>query len=796
MKLSLKKIKKFLSVLFICQLLFLLPNILLAQTYPVQANLHIATPCPSQLSSLFPMSGSRVNLSLLLTDITQPEVQVRFQLRIEGNGLVLQTNPAFLSQPVSLQGGVPEMVTTELEPYFRKENLLASGNGLNLFMQSGMLPEGFYTFSLIVVEHRRNVQISNVAQTPVWIIQNDPPQITSPQDNQHIDVWGTQFVFISWVPQHVPSPGTGQNIYYELSLWEAPASMDPNIIVNTLPPLEKVETVSTSVVWGPDRTVLIPGKFYVVAVKAIDPFNQVNFKNNGLSVPRIFKYGTSCSRPVNASHSNISVQTADLSWHAMGNTNKFLVEFKPAKENSDTWRTLNAFGESATLSNLSPATEFVYRISAVCGSYTSSPTDQKSFITGSIPPMENVCTSAIDIPDPGNQPLLNTLSPNLLIMAAGFPVVVSTFEQVAPQTFDGEGFITMPLFSFNLRAKLNAIKVNTALHLVGGTVEAMQGDTIILINTTGDNPIGPGSVDFTNPNDTVTLDAPIDSVYMNPDSTWTVVTTDGDEVVITSGEGGTLVVGPDGNGVVIIDGQVYTVTTDAGTTTGGETGEEITPTSICEQTVTFKPGGSMHKYGFDAYKEIMPPGTYQKFSIDNKTIHLPWKSVASGGSDRLYAETSSSSAPTFSYQSGMPVKASPGENGYQLWTGTPPAGEDNLLAMCGESSVAGGVRVKAYDLVRHNVAVVPVGSSQPNFTATELQNALNEIYAQAVVEWQVTIEQPISATNIPTLSDGVEVAEDDYSNEMRSIKWAYLAQRNPAPNTVYLFIIPPVVHLA
>ncbi|HOP05297.1 MAG TPA: hypothetical protein PLE67_12545 [Tenuifilaceae bacterium] len=41
MKLSLKKIKKFLSVLFICQLLFLLPNILLAQTYPVQGEMEL-----------------------------------------------------------------------------------------------------------------------------------------------------------------------------------------------------------------------------------------------------------------------------------------------------------------------------------------------------------------------------------------------------------------------------------------------------------------------------------------------------------------------------------------------------------------------------------------------------------------------------------------------------------------------------------------------------------------------------------------------------------------------------------
>ena len=52
------------------------------------------------------------------------------------------------------------------------------------------------------------------------------------------------------------------------------------------------------------------------------------------------------------------------------------------------------------------------------------------------------------------------------------------------------------------------------------------------------------------------------------------------------------------------------------------------------------------------------------------------------------------------------------------------------------------------------------------------------------------IEQPISATNLPTLADGLEVPQTDYSPEMRSIKWAYLAQRTPAPGTFYLFIVP------
>jgi hypothetical protein len=43
---------------------------------------------------------------------------------------------------------------------------------------------------------------------------------------------------------------------------------------------------------------------------------------------------------------------------------------------------------------------------------------------------------------------------------------------------------------------------------------------------------------------------------------------------------------------------------------------------------------------------------------------------------------------------------------------------------------------------------VPVGTSNPGFTAQQLQATLNTIYAQAVVEWEVTIEKALPATGL------------------------------------------------
>ncbi len=778
-------------------LLLLLQTSLLAQQYPVQANLNVITPCPNKLSSFFPLSGSRLSLSLLLTDFAQPEVQVRLHVKIEGAGLTIQSQTN-LSLPVfTLQGGVPLTLGQQVEPYFRTANLLASGNGATQFMQNGVLPEGFFTITITVLEHRRNVQISNPARSFAWIIVNDPPLLVTPGNNQTIEPGGIQNIFISWIPRHVVTPTSGSQITYNLSLWEVPQGFDPQMVVNTLQPIETVSTLSSNVIWGPDKTALTPGKRYVVAVKAIDPNNEVTFKNNGVSAAHSFVYGQPCLTPINLSHSNVYFQTADVAWYPLGSAQNFRVEFKAASEPNDAWRNLDVAQTSTTITNLSPNTQYNYRVSAVCGNFVSSPTANRNFTTLTIPPLDNECTSDISVPQTDETPLLTSLPFGQLFMAAGFPVEAGQTIQVAPNTFDGSGIITLPLFNFGIRANLKGVKVNHSLQMVAGTVEAVYGDSLVLLGGTDDTPSGPGSVDFSNPNDTVFLEAPIDSVYMNDDGTWTVVDTNGDTTVISPGEGGTLVVGSDGNGVVIIDGVAYPVTVDtngsgSGSGDGSGSGSTINPTSLCSQTVTFAPGGSMHKYGFDPYKEALPPGTYNTINAGGQTLHLPWKSVATGGSDRLLATPKTDSTLTFAYQGGMPLTGISTQDGRHVWTLNPPGGEDNLLALCqadssGNASVAGGVRVKSYDLKRHRVAVVPVGTSQPAFTRQELQTALNAIYAQAVTEWEVTLEQPLDATGLTTT---LEVNTTDYSNDMRAMMRAYVMQRNRVPGTTYLFIIP------
>jgi hypothetical protein len=765
-----------------------------AQQYPVQANLSIQAPLPNKLSGLFPLSNTRVNLSLLLTDFSQSEVQVRLSIAIEGGGLKIQTRNG-LNMPVfRLQGGIPIVLGNELEPYFRSSNLIATGNNAAQFMQNGVLPEGFFTFTITVIEHLRNVPISNIARSFGWIVVNDPPEIVTPSNHQKIESSAFQNIFISWMPKHSLVQSHTNPINYTLSIWEVPVGLDPQVITKTIPPLESVITTSNSVVWGSGNTPLAPGKRYALTVKAADQSNEITFKNNGVSMPIVFVYGQECKAPINLAHTNVFYHSADIGWYALGGGQRFRVEFKPLAEPDDAWRSIETEFSKITLNNLAPETQYTYRIGSICGTYDSEPSISRTFKTLSNIPQDYTCSPDISEPYLDQSPLMSALTPGLVFTAGGFMVELREFKQDMPYTFSGLGFVTFPALRFAIKANLNKIKINHSLQMVDGTIEAIQGDGVNFVQIFGPGQTGPGAVDFSNANDTIHVNSNIESVYMNPDSTWTVVTEDGQSIVITPSEGGTVVVGPDGNGVVIVGDRMYPMSKESTGGGGYGGGTPITPVSICNDKVTFSPGGSMHRFGFDIYKEIMPPGSYHHISVGGETLHLPWKSVASGASDRLLASPKSPLDITFAYESGMPLQRSNADEGYHVWSANPPGGEDNLFAVCqadstGRASIAGGVRVKAYDLKRYKLAIVPVGTSQPKFTRAELQSALNSIYSQAVVEWEVTFEQSIPASTILNYTNGLEVGETDYSEAMRSVMRAYVTHRNKVPGTIYLFIV-------
>ena len=642
---------------------------------------------------------------VLLTDISQPELQVRLRITLEGPGLTLTTRPEFLPIPFTLYGGMPVNLQTELAPYFTTTSLTASGSAAGSFLQSGMLPEGMYKLTVQAVEHRRNVVVSNAAMAMAWAIYNDPPEPILPTNNQVVDAGNMQNILFTWAPRHILTPGAGGQISYRLSLWEIPTGVNPELAVQTLQPIGTIEAYSPTAIWGPDRPMLIPGKKYAYRIQAIDPTGEVAFKNNGNSVVRAFTFGTPCSKPVNLSHSEVTIQSAKTAWVPLGGVANFAVEYRPTNEEPVNWRSYEVQGNNTTLSSLAPATEYKYRVKSVCGSYHSDPTAEKSFTTQPLPNLDNLCTGNAVAPPVGNAPLLNNLESLQVISAGGFLVTIDEVTRTAPYTFSGKCRIAMPLFSTNVKGTFRNIQVNSLLQLTAGKVESVKSETLTIIGGNGSNPNGPGAIDFGNITDTMHITGPIDNYHMNPDSTWTVVTTNGDTIIVHPPTNGTgvLVVDPNGNGIVIVGTTAVPYSRDANSNNSNNgTTTPVTPTSICDNRVAFTPNGSLHRYGFDPYRPDIA-NLYKKLQVGTQSINLAYKSVPQGATDMVYVEPlegSSLNGVTYAYQSGAVLTATPAGSGTKsIYLSTPAGGSDNLLALCSmdtathEAAVAGALRV-------------------------------------------------------------------------------------------------------
>src|SRR6056297_1043825 len=223
----------------------------------------------------------------------------------------------------------------------------------------------------------------------------------------------------------------------------------------------------------------------------------------------------------------------------------------------------------------------------------------------------------------------------------------------------------------------------------------------------------------------------------------------------------------------------------------------------CDRPIEFVPH-SMGKYGMDAYRD--PPVTgYQTLTMGTQVTGIGWKAISTDETGMLRVEVNDNDTDEldFQYQSGGTGVSVDGDaaSGYTLSLQAPPENEDILLAVCnrdtttGEASIAGGIGVAAYERLALELKIVPVGH-ELNYTEDQLEDALNDIYGQAVVSWDVEYLPALDLNYWDENGDGlIERPTTDYSNEMRAVWESFLAsmQYDPVqPGQAYLFVIPGI----
>jgi TANFOR domain-containing protein len=237
-------------------------------------------------------------LIITLQNLTQQTKNIKLWVRIAGdNNVSVTTMPNFKpSAPIVLgpnQFKQIDFSSNETRGYFDAQNINLVGITKAQLIQNQALPEGSYTFCVKALDYNAGAPLSMdqpsgcTAPFPIYYI--DPPQALTPACSGEVQPNTPQSILFSWSP---PATAPG-NIQYQFTLKEVPNSLNPNdVIKNAAFPVLYSTTVTsiTTLLYSVALPQLAKGKKYVWRVRAIDPFNGVQFKNQGYSEACWFTY--------------------------------------------------------------------------------------------------------------------------------------------------------------------------------------------------------------------------------------------------------------------------------------------------------------------------------------------------------------------------------------------------------------------------------------------------------------------------------------------------------------------------
>ncbi len=453
-----------------------------AQTnYPVVATVQLNPPYSLYLSDYAAPDVQRMQVTLLMKDLTETNYKCRLRLTIEGFGTTLQSKAAFYTPPILLNGG--EMLTLsgpDLAPYFDPKNLLIQDIDNSQFTKNGAkLPEGIYKFTIEVLDYTRNNVISNAGTAVVSTFLDYPPVINLPIANTKVEALNPQNIIFQWMPRHTASFNAAFNVVYKFRLVPLiPADRNPNDALRTTRPLLETITPQTVLVYGPGEQALTPGNNYAVQVQAIELDGKDMFINDGYSEAVPFTYGEKCSVPQNVVAAVASRNSLKLTWMGTPSQQAFSVRYREAGDNTSQWYEEEAFVPQLTITGLKAGKQYEYQVKGQCiwgyGDYTPSQT-----FTMPDEQMENgdfVCGSAGGASNISNHDNIPQLLAGDTITAGDFKVII-TKATGAQGAFTGTGEVLVPFLQFlSLTVSFNNIHVNTNHQLYDGAIEILQDD--------------------------------------------------------------------------------------------------------------------------------------------------------------------------------------------------------------------------------------------------------------------------------------------------------------------------------
>jgi TANFOR domain-containing protein len=639
------------------------------QVFPVQSTVQLTPPYSLYLSDYAAPGFERLRVTAFLIDATRPELNVRFRLRIEGNGIKIETKPEFLPPPVTLLGGVPlQLISSDLATYFDPRNLNFTGITQREYEQRGALPEGLYQFCFEVIEYNRGVKISNTGCAVAWLLLNDPPIVNLPRDNEKIRIQDPQQVIFQWTPRHRGSPNSAFNAEYDFKLVEVwPSTRNPNDAILTSPVIFQTTTSETTLIYGPAETPLEPGRRYAfqIRARAYAGADEVSlFKNNGFSQVYTFVYGDACLVPQNIVTSDIGTTRFSVNFDATPNQTNYTLRYRlspvalakgdlsssakeaplsSAKATESAWYSTTSLTPNLTINSLQPNTPYEFQVNAGCGTFTSDYSLLTNVTTKDNPGIQYSCGVPLTPFNLDPSQLVNSLKVGDVIKAGDFDVILSKVSG-SNGTFSGEGVIEVSYFNrAKVKAEFTNINVSNEMRMVNGYmnvtgagVEVIPAGVMDLMDNLdealaqADKALKEYEANLPQQFDE---NAAVTSTLITVPGTATVTPGSNGSVVIVDGSGKRTEV-PAGTTASVVDSSGKGYIIDSKGKVHTTTAAIATAAARREYNLKLKFAAAQdQKFGFDAKRYDPIASTYTK--VEDQ--YLSWKSVATGQMDKVIA---------------------------------------------------------------------------------------------------------------------------------------------------------------
>ena len=799
----------------ILAVIFMLLSIkLTAQVYPVATRTSVTPPYPYSLSGFVDDMANKVNLNIDVNDVTLSNYPVKLRMVLRSNAVTLITSASYITEPIYINGAEPLLLnSSDLANYFRTENIDFSGYSKAQYMRTGQLPDGVYQLSFQVIDAARNINISSTFPAFIYVYVNDPPILNLPLNKKKIDFSPTQNIGFNWTFRHSPFSRPGFNPCYVFELWEVyPDFLDPYQVVRSAQPIYTEELNGNSVNYSIMHPLLLSGRTYAWRVRVIDPDGITAFKDDGFSEVYWFKYGINCMPPtlevesVGPEHINVAWETEQLQ-------SNFTVRYRPTNQQEEKWYSANTTFLNKEIEPLRPNTEYIVEVQGQCGDQPSGYSESVTATTEM--DLDYQCGETGDMPEIENQERLTQLIKGTHITAGDFDVEIFSVEG-SNGTFNGKGFVLVPLFNFlKLEADLVDIVVNTDYQLIGGEIKTVYNlDNSLALNLSDYLGSNDGPIDEVNDFEEIAdikVDAndSITSVYVT-ENTVQINTASGSPITENIEPGKLVAITAPSGAQYVVDGSTNTVYAQSNPGGSAPSNNSSTlkkePDSGAKYKVSFQADPNQ-LYGFDAPADDRPTAYFNTLDVGTSQELKSWKSIEAGRFDKVVAKITGTPTDSvyFSRESGSMVMIAPTVNDdtkQLMIAGQGHEDTDELYAWYNKVTTdsikpvqeqhAASLDLVSYEkqtielcLVGINGSVVP----EPGY----IQDYLNSIYKQAVVQWQVskleggiTVELPHDNEKLIDNTDADN--RMDYTSDMKLAINALKELEAYDKKTIYLFM--------